>query len=286
MHFIHSEILFFLFLLVIPILIHLFQLQKFKTEAFTNVKFLKKIELESRQSSKLKKFLILISRLLALACLVFAFSQPFLQKNTTIAASEKFIYLDNSMSMQARKSGGSDLLNEIKNTLLEELNENDAKYTLITNTKTIEDLSFERLSKSLMEVNFDPIKKDINHILLHINDNNQNLSGAASNIYLISDFQRINNEINDDLLNEKHDYHFVDTQLKNSENISIDSIWTVEGTEKNIRVKSVVRSQKMAIADLSISLFLEGELYGKTSVNLTPNESKEVEFIIPASKNS
>ena len=37
MQFRHPELLYALFLLLIPILVHLFQLRKFKTEAFTNV---------------------------------------------------------------------------------------------------------------------------------------------------------------------------------------------------------------------------------------------------------
>ena len=37
MQFKHPEILYFLFLLIIPILVHLFQLRKFKKELFTNV---------------------------------------------------------------------------------------------------------------------------------------------------------------------------------------------------------------------------------------------------------
>ena len=61
MQFQHPEILYFLFLLVIPILVHLFQLRKFKTEYFTNVKFLKELVVQTRKSSKIK-----ISNLLAI----------------------------------------------------------------------------------------------------------------------------------------------------------------------------------------------------------------------------
>ncbi|MFN3968968.1 BatA domain-containing protein, partial [Flavobacterium sp.] len=43
MQFKHPEILYFLFLLVIPILVHLFQLRRFKKEYFTNVQFLKEL---------------------------------------------------------------------------------------------------------------------------------------------------------------------------------------------------------------------------------------------------
>ncbi|MEN8745154.1 MAG: BatA domain-containing protein, partial [Polaribacter sp.] len=43
MQFKNPDILYFLALLIIPILVHLFQLQKFTKIAFTNVAFLQKI---------------------------------------------------------------------------------------------------------------------------------------------------------------------------------------------------------------------------------------------------
>ncbi len=110
MQFKYPEILFFLFLLLIPLLIHLFQLQKFKKEAFTNVQFLKKIDLESRKSSKLKKLLILLSRMLALAALIIAFSQPYINKSDGLQQRKTIIYLDNSMSLQAMGASGIDQL--------------------------------------------------------------------------------------------------------------------------------------------------------------------------------
>ena len=54
MQFKHPEVLYFLALLIIPILVHLFQLQKFVKVPFTNVAFLQKLALQTRKSSKLK----------------------------------------------------------------------------------------------------------------------------------------------------------------------------------------------------------------------------------------
>ena len=54
MQFKHPEILYFLFLLIIPILVHLFQLRRFKKEYFTNVRFLKELSIQTRKSSKIK----------------------------------------------------------------------------------------------------------------------------------------------------------------------------------------------------------------------------------------
>ena len=64
MQFKYPEIFYFLFILLIPILIHLFQLQKFVKVPFTNVAFLKQVIQETSKSSQLKKWLILATRLL------------------------------------------------------------------------------------------------------------------------------------------------------------------------------------------------------------------------------
>ena len=99
MQFKHPEILYFLFLLVIPILVHLFQLRRFKKEYFTNVKFLKELAIQTRKSSKIKKWLLLATPLLLLASLILAFAQPFFKaKDSKGVTNELFIVLDNSFS--------------------------------------------------------------------------------------------------------------------------------------------------------------------------------------------
>jgi len=77
MQFKHPEILYALLLLLIPIIVHLFQLRRFQKIDFTNVAFLKKATIQTRKSSTLKKWLSLLARLLALACIILAFAQPF-----------------------------------------------------------------------------------------------------------------------------------------------------------------------------------------------------------------
>ena len=107
MQFKHPEILFALILLIIPIIVHLFQLRRFKKVFFTNVKFLKTVELQTRKSSKLKKLLVLFSRLLLFSALIISFAQPYISNNVNKKPESIYIYLDNSFSMQAKgKDGG------------------------------------------------------------------------------------------------------------------------------------------------------------------------------------
>ena len=132
MHFKQPEILYFLFLLIVPILVHLFQLRRFKKEYFTNVRFLKILSIQTRKSSKIKKWLLLACRLLLLTCIILAFAQPFFEsKDSKNANNEMYIILDNSFSMQAKGKKG-ELLKRAIQELLEETPEN-ANFSLLTN---------------------------------------------------------------------------------------------------------------------------------------------------------
>ena len=100
MQFKYPAVFYFLFVLIIPIVVHLFQLQKFKKIAFTNVQFLQKISLETRKSSRLKKLLLLATRMLCFLALLFTFSKPYFGDKKAEAENHNYIYLDNSMSYE------------------------------------------------------------------------------------------------------------------------------------------------------------------------------------------
>ena len=134
MHFKHPEILYFLFLLIVPILVHLFQLRRFKISYFTNVRFLKELSIQTRKSSKIKKRLLLATRLLLLTCIILAFAQPFFEaKDSKNATNEMYIILDNSFSMQAKGKKG-ELLKRAVQELLENTPET-TQFSLLTNTE-------------------------------------------------------------------------------------------------------------------------------------------------------
>ena len=282
MQFKYPEILFFLFLLLIPLLIHLFHLQKFHKEDFTNVKFLKKIELESRKSSKLKKLLILCSRLLALAALIIAFSQPYINKNQNIQQRKTVIYLDNSMSLQALGDEGIDQLQISKNILLDKLNQTDQNISFVTNQKYLAKIDSKDLNKELILLDFHPVKKDINQVLLQISNYQKNASKTPLDIYLISDFQSINGDIDTNLISSFNDYNMIKLSNKTTENISLDTVWVANEEGGQISLKARLSSWEMFKNDLSVSLFLNEDLYGKTTVSMTPDSYNEIEFLIPS----
>jgi len=164
MQFKHPEILYFLFLLVIPILVHLFQLRRFKTVYFTNVKLLKELQTQTRKSSKIKKWLLLVTRLLLLTFLIIAFAQPYFKhQNTTKKGNELIIVLDNSFSMQAKGSKG-ELLKRSIQELLEELPENQS-FSLLTNTELYWDTDIKSIQKELQNLNYSALPFQLDYLL-------------------------------------------------------------------------------------------------------------------------
>ena len=282
MQFKNPEVLFFLFLLLIPLLIHLFHLQKFKKEAFTNVQFLKEIELETRKSAKLKKLLILLTRLLAFAALIFAFAQPFINKNKSLQKREGIYYLDNSFSMQSKSNSGIDQLQLNKNYLLDHALENYLSQSFVSNQDYTDKLDQKSFSNTLLKLDFYPVHKNINQILLEINSHNRNKEGTSHDVYLLSDFQIVNQLLDTSLIDKKQQYNLIIPSNTNQKNISIDSIWIAKRDPEYITLRSRIRSHGLVIDDLSVSLYLNEALYGKSTVDLSPGISEEIEFKIPS----
>ena len=167
MQFQHPEILYFLFLLVIPILVHLFQLRKFKTEYFTNVKFLKELVVQTRKSSKIKKYLLLATRLLLLTALILAFAKPFfVTKDHKDAKNELYIVLDNSFSMQAKGQKG-ELLKRAVQDLLENTPEG-ANFSLLTCTDNYWNTDIKSIQKELQNLKYSTTPFQLESILSKI----------------------------------------------------------------------------------------------------------------------
>ena len=98
----YPSFLWALLALLIPVAIHLFNFRRYKKLIFSNVRLLRQIDRQTKTGNKLKKYLILASRLLALMFLVFAFAQPILlRKGQSLNNGKKYISLiiDNSYSM-------------------------------------------------------------------------------------------------------------------------------------------------------------------------------------------
>ncbi len=101
MQFKHPELLYALFLLIIPIFIHLFQLRRFKKLDFPNVEFLKRVLIKNRKSSQLKKWITLLTRMAIFSCIILAFSQPFSATKSALKSDKELVWMVNSPFLSA-----------------------------------------------------------------------------------------------------------------------------------------------------------------------------------------
>ncbi len=95
----------------VPVLLHLFNLRRPKTVDFSSLAFLKALEKSTMQRVRIKQWLLLALRILAIACLVLAFARPTLTGNLagTVGQAETSwaLVVDNSPSMTLRDGQGA-----------------------------------------------------------------------------------------------------------------------------------------------------------------------------------
>ncbi|MGM5471204.1 BatA domain-containing protein [Flavobacteriaceae bacterium LMO-SS05] len=278
MQFKHPELLYALLLLVIPIIIHLFQLRRFQKEAFTNVKFLKEITLQTRKSSQLKKWLILLTRLLLLAAVILAFAQPYFSNSKSFnTKSETVIYLDNSFSMQAKGSNGT-LLNSAIQDIIETIEDTET-ISLFTNDLSYNKTTLKAIKNDLIQLSYSPNQLSYDAVILKGKKLFSNDKNSLKNLVLISDFQQKNEPLSfekDSLIETK----LVQLKPVNIHNIALDSVFISKIDVETIELTVSLKNHGNPIETLPISLFNNGNLIAKSAVTIE-DEASAI-FTIPA----
>lgn len=277
MQFKHPELLWALLLLLIPIIIHLFQLRRFKKTPFTNVAMLQKVVAESRKSSSIKKWLLLITRLALFACLVIAFAQPFFAKENALKDKETVIYLDNSFSMQS-KQDGLNLSEKAVQDILKVVPEN-FELTLFTNDRTYKKTALKAIQNSLLALEYSGKQLTLDEIVFKSSNYFSKDNTTLKNLILISDFQNRLETFSTNVSQETN-IHLVQLKPDEQSNIAIDSIYLgkILNNQKELHV-AVTGLKKDE--NVPISLFNGDNLIAKTAV-ISSNQSKdEIIFSIP-----
>lgn len=278
MQFKYPEILYFLGLLIIPILVHLFQLQKFKKIAFTNVAFLQKIVHKTRKSSQLKKWLILLTRILLFTALIIAFSQPYFSDKTNTNKQHIFIYLDNSLSTTAKGKKGNLLQNAIKD-LIDNSSE-EMSYHLLTTNSFYKDMNAIEFKNTLLKLQPEATSRSLKNILLQINNLKHTETKTLYKIVLISDFQEIIPNNIADFTNVTSSISFVQLKSEQKNNLSIDHVFTTPKNNSDFTIHILVKNQGDAKENIPIALFNNNTLITKQSFSIEKNETKSILFPI------
>ena len=280
MQFKNPEILYFLALLIIPILVHLFQLQKFVKTPFTNVAFLQKLVRETRKSSRLKKWLILCVRMLLFTAILFAFSQPYFSNKHVNKNQHTFIYLDNSLSTNSIGDKGN-LLQISAQEIIENASKKDT-YSLQTNDRLYKDITYSTLKKELLKVKNVSTKLDLMSIFLKIKSIQKNKTNTLYKNILISDFQT---NYKKKFTNVTPSFSAIKLQSGQKNNVSIDSVFIDSTNKNNFIVNVVVKNQGEAKKNIPIAIFNSNILISKQSYSIKKNDTKIISFTIQNQSN-
>ncbi|MFZ4797897.1 MAG: BatA domain-containing protein [Bacteroidia bacterium] len=280
--------LFALFALAIPILIHLFQLRRYKKIVFSDIRFLKQITEQNQKQRNVKEWIILAARCLALACLVFAFAKPFIPlNNKTINKNNKVvsIFVDNSFSMSQQNKEGQ-LLEVAKNKardIVSYYGDNDL-FQILTN-------DFEGKHQRLIEkkdflLYLDEIKlsnqtKPFNKIIARQKQAFEAEANGNKIVYVISDLQQ-NQFQNLSNIDSSLQVNFVQIKPNISNNLSIDSAWIEQplilpNTNTFLHVK-VSNYGTNEMADIPLILKIDAVQKGIANINCKANSSAEVQI--------
>ena len=221
--------------------------------------------------------MVLITRLLILAALVFAFAQPFTSKSNSLnLQKETVVYLDNSFSMQA-KGGQGELLKRAVQDIIEKVPE-DKNISIITNNNSFKNTTIKAIKNELLQIDYSSEKMPAKAALLKSHAAFNEKKGDVKNLVFISDFQENNGSLSPQLDSLTH-LHLVKLTPVNTNNIAIDSAYISESTATSVELKVTLINSGSFVENLPISLYNADNLIAKTSVEIEKNA--ETTFSIP-----
>jgi hypothetical protein len=281
MQFKHPELLYALFLLVIPIFIHLFQLRRFKKLEFSNLDFLKRVRIKTRKSSQLKKWLILLTRMAIFTCIILAFSQPFSASKSALKNDKELvIYIDNSFSTQLIDTKGVSLQTHLQKLYSQDFY--DYKINWLTNDFSKRNTSAQNFKNDILTINHSQRQlspKEViiksNQLFSTINNNSEKRIIYISDFQSKSEFPEVPDGITLDIIALKY---------QEVSNINIDSVFIANTNIASVNLKVIITGQGLIPETVPISLYNENKLIAKTAVNFGQDinsiKKKEVVFEI------
>ncbi|MBO4751743.1 MAG: BatA domain-containing protein [Bacteroidales bacterium] len=275
---------------LIPIIIHLVKLRRYKKVYFSNTEMLSELQSEQRNSSRLREWLVLAARVLAITLLVLAFAQPKVRKQSEqalIGGTCVSVYIDNSYSMGDEGSEGI-LLEQAK----KKAREIAAAYPAETRFQIVTNDNGGQRRRSMTREEFlatvDEVQLSAQSMA--IGDAMQKQAAFATGVssgvhaYVISDFQRSAWDLADSRQQTADSesgcrYSLVPLGATGQGNLYIDTVWldeplASEGSE--VRLTAVVRNTgEKRVESLPVKLYVNGEQKGLASVDVDGKSQTE-----------
>ena len=284
MEFSKPSIFYYLLLLAIPVIIHLFNFRKYKKIYFSSIKFLKDIEQKTKSKYEIKRWVILLTRIILTTSVILAFSIPYLQKKDQKQADKIGFYIDNSFSMERKDDNNTMLIDYAKNNaknILKKL-ETDQKIVILTNDFNKKYQKWYSPKQAIDIINEISISGSTNKIQTIVNRYNQLIdSTEANSLYILSDFQKIKSNNEQLIINNHFNTKIGWMKSKNSTNISIDTCYF----EIPIRNRNTIEKLNTQFTNHSennqifkVSLLINGQQKSLHNIEIPANKTITEEF--------
>mgnify|MGYP000997974701 CR=1 FL=1 len=289
MTFVYPSFLWALLALLVPIIIHLFNFRRYKKIYFTNVKFLRELQEESKSRSRLRELIILTCRCLALACLVFAFAQPVLNNGanpTPSGSSAVGIYIDNSFSAQNTVKQGPliDVERMRARQIVNAFSSAD-RFQLLTNDfegRHQRLLTKEDALTAIDEIKVSPAPRLLSEAIQRQSNFLSSSAAPVKRMFILSDAQKSTFNLQDCRPDSNIRTSVLALTPVQPNNTFLDTCWfesplQQKGFIQKLHVR-VVNDGAAKIEAGSAKLFLNGSQTALASFSLDPGASTEVLF--------
>jgi hypothetical protein len=270
----------------IPLIIHLFNFRRPKRVDFSSLAFLKELQKSTMQRVRIKQWLLLALRTLAIATLVFAFARPTLQSGLAgtlggRASSSVAIVIDNSLSMTVRDGGGEYMTQarDLASAIVDQLAPGDEIFVIGTADRSaVTPAVFKNRGAALDAVaslEARPSAAVTSHVLARAASLLETAVHLNKEIYLISDLQRttlidsarahVPDEIRTILL------PIGDRKHSNVAVTGVEIASRIVEVGQPVRIDAtIVNYGDEPIEDYVASIYLEGERVAQATVDLPP----------------
>jgi hypothetical protein len=283
MNFLYPSFLFGLLAVSVPIAIHLFNFRRTRRVFFSNVALLRTVQTETKSFRRLKHWLILACRCLFLACLVFAFAQPFIPSKNKLGLLRQGVtsfYIDNSYSMQNERNEKRYL--DIAVSKLDELLtlfRNATSLQLITNDFSAAEQqtgSSESVRDRVTAIRFAHTPRTLETVYRRQRNLLSSLNpGGRNQLFWFSDFQKSTvGDLSKLKIDTTDRLFIVPLEAKATKNIYVDSVWLstpfireMQNNSLNVKLTNAGREN---VKNLAVQLYLDDTQTSTASATISP----------------
>ncbi len=270
----------------IPLIIHLFNFRRPRKVDFSSLEFVKELQKSTMQRVRIKQWLLLLLRMLAIACLVLAFARPTLTGDFAgtlggEASSSVAIVVDNSLSMTLRDAGGEYLrqAKDVAAGIADELSGGDEIFLLSTSDGAASPARFTNVGSAIEGIEsleLSTASTPLPQTVARAGALLEEATHLNREIYVISDLQRstfsdtVDVQLPDDIRT-----YLLPVGDRIHENVAVTDVRVesriIEAGQPVRIAATLVNYGTDPVEDYVASLFLDGERLAQATADVPPN---------------